>query len=384
MSGEGIRYSDLVDYGKLDPVKKLAMEKFRSTLSNTERLRIRVMPVGETAAVLDFLDYDFMIAFNVEGLGTKNDIADQMYRELKEKARIAKEINAPGLYRFIGQDTATMSLMDLVSVGADPIVYGDFITAGNDNWFDDKERVDELLTGYRIAANVAGCAIPCGETPTLPDIVNPHTLVLEGASVGLIRPKERFSYGQKIKSGDVIYGLPTIGPNANGVSKIRRIANKLPERYFTKMPDGRTLGEAALVPTPVYVRPIIEMFDEAELHYVSPITGHAWEKVGRARFPFTYVIENPPVVPTVFQFLIEEVKRINPYLPEKERFNVSDEENYYVWNMGTSVALIAPANSKTKMRQIAKKYKTELQELGYVKEGEKQVLIPWKNLRYVP
>jgi phosphoribosylformylglycinamidine cyclo-ligase len=382
------KYSDLVDYGKLDPVKKAAFKKFESTFENLERLRIRVMPVGESAAVLDFLDYDFMLGFNVEGLGTKNDISDKMYGELKQKAEIGKEMKVANVYHFIGQDTVAMSLNDLVSVGADPIVYGDFLTSGDSDWFDDMDRVDELLEGYKIAADLAGCAIPCGETPTLPDIVNPNTLVLEGASVGLIKPKERFCYGQRIVAGDRIYGLPATSPNANGISKLRRITDKLPNGYFTRMPNGRLLGLEMLTPTPIYVRAIIEMFDQTELHYVSAITGHAWEKVGRARFPFTYIIESLPEVPSVFQYLIEEVKRINPKLPKKKRFDVSDRENYFVWNMGTTTILIAPQSSGSKMRQIAEKYNIELQELGKVKKGPRQVLMPFsengKQVVYTP
>lgn len=365
------RYQNLVDYDKLDPVKQAALKKFMSTHSHPERLRIRVMPVGETAAVLDFLDYDFMIGFNVEGLGTKNAVSDSMYKELREKAEIGRQTDATQVYRFIGQDTVAMSLNDLVSVGADPIVYGDFLTSGNSDWFGDMKRVDELLEGYKIAADMAGCAIPCGETPTLPDIVHPETLVLEGASVGLIKPKERFTYGQRIVPGDVIYGLPSPGPCANGISKIRRMAARLPDGYFTKLSNGRLLGEAVLVPTPVYVRAIIEMFDETDLHYVSPITGHAWEKVGRARFPFTYVIENLPTPPHVFEFLIERGR--------EHGFDVSNRENYFVWNMGTFMTLIAPSSSGSKMREVARRYGAELQELGYVREGPRQVLMPFSE-----
>lgn len=373
------RYKDTVDYDKLDPVKQAALQKFVSTFSHPERLRIRVMPVGEAAAVLDFLDYDFMLGFNVEGLGTKNAVSDAMYRELREKADIGNQMKATQVYHSIGQDTVAMSLNDLVSVGADPIVYGDFLTSGSSNWFEDMERVNELLEGYKIAADMAGCAIACGETPTLPDIVNPETLVLEGASVGLIKPKERFTYGQRIAPGDVIYGLPSPGPCANGISKIRRMANRLPDGYFTKLPNGKLLGEEVLVPTPVYVRAVIEMFDTTDLHYVSPITGHAWEKVGRARFPFTYVIENLPTPPPVFEFLIES---------GREHFDVSDRENYFVWNMGTFMVLIAPASSGSKMRGVARRHGIELQELGYVREGSRQVLMPFsengKQVVYTP
>lgn len=368
----GEQYKDLIDYTRLDPVKKEAMAMFASTLVHPERLRIRVMPVGESGVALDFLGYDFMLGFNVEGLGTKNDIADKMYGDMKRQG----STDPHRVYRFIGQDTAAMSVMDLVSSGADPFAYGDFLTAGSDKWFEDTERNHALLEGYKTAADLGLFAIPCGETPALPDIVNPNTLVLEGATIGLIKPKERFSYGQKIRAGDVIYGLPSGTPAANGISKIRRIAAKLPDGYFSKLPTGQMLGDAVLVPTPVYVRPIIEMFDEADLHYVSPITGHGWEKVGRARQPFRYVIEQLPEVPEVLQFLIEEGAR--------QGFDVSDRENYYVWNMGTTPVLIAPANSETRMREIALRHGTQLQVLGQVENGEREVFLAQKNVTYRP
>jgi len=371
-----MRYSDVVDYDILDPVKRKALKLFQSTFGTIEeRLRIRVAPVGETAAVLDFLDYDFMLAFNVEGLGTKNVIADTIYQELINKKEIADKIEAKEAYRFIGQDTVAMSLIDLLAVGADPIAYGDLISAGDSNWFDDLERVDELLFGYKVAAELAGCAIPCGETPTLQNVVYPETLDLAGASVGIIKPKSRFMYGQKIKEGDCIYGLPSGGICSNGVSKARAIAEKLPDGYFTKLPNGRELGKELLTPTPIFVRPVIEMLDKGvDLHYIAPITGHGWKKIARARFPFTYVIEKIPEPPIVFQSLIEFGKKFD--------FDVSDRENYQVWNMGVFIVLIAPEVDEDKMRLTAEEYKTELFKLGVVEKGEKQVVIKPKKVIY--
>jgi phosphoribosylformylglycinamidine cyclo-ligase len=369
-----ISYADLVDYEKLDPVKKMAMNVFAETLKHPERLGIRVMPIGESGVALDFPDYGFMIGFNVEGLGTKNDIADKMYAEMVKRDYPEPE----RVYRFIGQDAAAMSVMDLVSCGADPFAYGDFLTAGSNKWFADDKRNRALLEGYRKAAELGGFAIPCGETPTLPDIVFPDTLVLEGASVGIIRPRSRLSYGQKIKEGDLIFGLPSNGICANGISKARRIAAKLQDGYFTKLPSGTMLGDALLVPTPIYVRPIIEMFDDADLHYASPITGHAWEKIARPRQPFKYIITDLPEVPEVLQFLVEE--------GAKRGFDVSDRENYYVWNMGPSIALIAPIESENKMKEIASKHGTKLQFLGYVAKAEdgREVYLAQKDITYKP
>lgn len=369
----GLRYSDFVDYKRLDPVKKEALKIFTSTFRNPERFMIRVAPAGETAAVLDFLDYDFMLAFNVEGLGTKNLIADEMYSESK-KRKVDKEY-AERYYRYIGQDAMAMSVTDLVAVGADPIAYADSISSGNSKWFEDTKRVRELLKGYKISANKIGCVIPQGETPTLPGIISPETLEIAGSSVGMIKPKERFTYGQKISVGDIIYGMPSDGICANGISKAREIAERLKDRYFTKLPNNKSIGEELLTPTPLYVRPIIEMLESRiNLHYISPITGHGWRKIARARFPFTYIIENVPEPPLILSSLINWGKNMG--------FNVSDEENYQVWNMGVFIALIAPREEEDKIAKICERHKVDIYKLGYVHDGERRVVIKPKGIVY--
>lgn len=369
----GLKYSDLVNYSQLDPVKREALRIFTSTFKNPERLGIKVAPVGETAAVLDLLDYDFMLAFNIEDLGTKNLIADEMYNVSRQKK--IGETHPERYYRYLGQDTLAMSITDLVAVGADPIAYADAIATGDSKWFNDVKRTRALLEGYRVAADKAGCAIPQGETPTLSSIVYPETLDLVGSSVGIIKPKERFTYGQKIAAGDIIYGLPSGGICANGLSKARAIAERLKERYFTKLPNGRTLGEDLLKPTPIYVRPIIDLFEAGvDIHYISPITGHGWRKIARARFPFTYIIEDAPKPPTVLSSLIGWGR--------ESGIDVSDAENYQVWNMGIFITLIAPRRDEDKITGVCEKHKIKALKLGHVEKGEKQVVIKPKGIIY--
>ena len=369
------RYSDIVDYGILDPVKRKAIDIFSSTLMHPKRLRIRVAPAGGTAAVLDFLDYDFMLAFNVESLGTKNLISDAMYREITAKADLAREFQSGRFYSNLGQDVVSMAVTDLVAVGADPIAYADIIVSGDSSWFKDEERLNNLLEGYRVAADKAECAIPQGETPSLLGIVAPETLGLVGGAVGIIRPKTRFIDGNKIVPGDVIYGFPSHGICANGVSKARKIAEHLPEGYFTRLPDGRTLGEALLEPTPIFVRSIIDLFEAGvDIHYISPITGHGWRKIARASFPFRYVVDSLPEVPAVLQFLIEQGRRFG--------FDVSDEENYQVWNMGIFIVLIAPKDAGTVIASEAERHGTHIHILGHVEKGEREVMIRPKHISY--
>jgi len=371
----GERYSDLVDYSMLDPIKRKALEVFAPTLSNPSRIRIAVTGTGETAAVLNLLDYDFMLAFNVEDLGTKNLVADAMYHELRSKTELAKELDETRYYANLGRDAVAMAVTDLVAVGADPIAYADILASGDSAWFGDEKRVGSLLAGYRTAADLAGCAIPQGETPTLQGIVEPLTLNLSGGAVGIIRPKSRYTYGQKLTPGDIIYGLPSHGICANGITKARRIAERLPERYFTRLSDGRTLGEAILEPTPILSRLVVQLFERGvDLHYVSPLTGHGWRKIARARFPFRYIIEAVPEPPAVFQSLIEWGREYG--------FDVSDGENFQVWNMGIFLALMAPRECGEAIASVAEQFGTHVHVLGRVEKGEKEVIIEPKNVIY--
>ena len=366
-----IKYSDYVDYEKLDPIKRLALEIFEPTLIYPERLDIKIIPetLGQTAVGFDFsgiCDSDFFLVSNVEGLGTKNLIADVMYKETKN----------PNLYLGLGQDPAAMSLNDLVCLGADPFVYNDIITCGNSEWFKDLERVRQLLTGYRIAADLGGFAIPQGETPELKGVVYPETLDLAGSSSGIIRPKSRMIIGNKIREGDRIYGLVSSGIHANGLSKARGIAGKLPDGFFTKLENGRTLGEELLTPTTIYARPVMTMFDEGiDVHYLQPITGHGWKKIARAKGPFDYVVENIPEPPLIFRELTR--------LSEQTGFDVSDRENYYVWNMGIGYVVIAPMEFERNIRRVCSEYGIDVHDLGYVTKGERRVLLRPKDIIYV-
>ena len=82
---------------------------------------------------------------------------------------------------------------------------------------------------------------------------------LAGASVGIIKPKESLVDGSKVAKGDAIYGLASSGIHSNGVTLARKIVERLPDRYFTQLENGRTIGEELLTSTVIYVKPIIEM-----------------------------------------------------------------------------------------------------------------------------
>ncbi len=359
-----MKYHQFVDYTKLDPVKAAALEKFSETIEHPKRLGIRIVPetLGEPAVALDFLKSDFLLAFNVEGLGTKNKIADAMSQDARGKSY--------KYYESIGQDTVAMSTNDLLAIGADPIVFGDIISSGDSNWFDGAEKPRALLEGFRKAANELGIAIPCGETPTLKGIVCPDTLDLAGASVGIIQPKSRLIVGKNIREGDAIIGLESSGIHSNGVSLARKVAESLPEGYFTQLPSGKILGEELLKPTVLYTRPVIGLLEKGiELHYLAPITGHGWKKIMRAKKPFSYEIDFVPAKGELFEFLQYHAK-------------IPDSEAYYTWNMGIGYVVIAPEESVSAIEKQCSKHSIKTWKLGTVKKGEKKVEIKQLKILY--
>ncbi len=356
-------YAEFVDYGKLDPVKREALDLFGPTLRNPERLGVRIIPetLGESAIAIALDGASYHLAFNVEGLGTKVLIADVMHADPRG--------GKLSYFEGVGVDNVAMSTNDLASIGGDPIVYGDLISTHNSDWFEGDGKTGALFRGFRNAADRLGMGIPCGETPSLKGIIIPGTLDLAGASVGLINPKSNLTVGQNLAEGDVMVGMASSGMHANGASLARKVAGELPDGYFTQLPSGKLFGEELLVPTTLYTRPLIEMLGSTPISYLQPITGHAWKKIMRNRKPFTYEVEFVPEVPELFRFLQEKSK-------------VPDAEAFATWNMGVGYVAMMPRASVDTAIGISEKHGIKAFELGSVKRGEKAVKIKPKDIVY--
>jgi len=235
----GMKYSDIVDYDKLDPFKEEAIRRFRGTIDLPNKLGIRIVKesIGETAVAVEIDGTDFYLAFNVEGLGTKNMISEAM----AEKVRIGKDlgIDTRGLFRGIGEDNMAMSLNDLTGIGATPFLYEPIVATGSGDYLVDQEVSAGLLDGFHNGALLAEVAIPGGETPTLKGIVGASTVDLAGGSLGIIRPKGRLLVGDRLREGLTIYGISSSGIHSNGVSLARKIVEtKTKDGYFTRLPNN--------------------------------------------------------------------------------------------------------------------------------------------------
>lgn len=358
MKDSKLTYSQTgVNYNVLDPFKKLAQKKGEETAGNLSNFQASEVEEirGESAYVWE--EEDCYRALVIEGLGTKNLVADEM-----EKA------TGKTYYSQIAQDTVAAIVNDILTVGALPQVVGAYFGTGGADWFKNENRSKALVEGWTKACNLAECVWGGGETPGLSGIIDPETIDLAGACTGIIKPKDRFTSGAKLTPGDAILLIESSGIHANGLSLARSIADKLPERYLTQLPDGKSYGEALLIPSYIYVKVIKALFEKGiDIHYMVNITGHGWRKLMRANKEFTYFISEVTPSPVIFDFI-------------KKHSSGSDEEMYATFNMGAGFAVYLPADQVQKAQDAIKDAGFQSWNAGVIKEGPKKVVIEPKNI----
>ncbi len=353
-----ITYSQVGDdYDKIkDPVKKLAQKFAKSTSINLSKKGFKEIrgTRGESAYV--WQQGNIFMAFVIEGLGTKNLVADEM--------------DNSDYYQSIAHDTVATIINDLISVGAEPLVLNAYWAIPNNDWLKNQDRIKNLIIGWKKACDVSKVSWGGGETATLNGIIKNETVDLGGAAAGIIKNKKRLLIDTNLKSGDRIIFLKSNGINANGISLTRAIAKKIRGGYGAKLPGGKIYGEALLTKSNIYAKVIRDLQKTGvDIHYISNITGHGLRKVMRARPSFTYVIEKIFKPQEVFDFI-------------QRHANLDDYEMYQTYNMGQDYAIFVSKKDVKETLRIIKKNKFKAIDAGYVDKGEKQVIIKPKNLVY--
>jgi phosphoribosylformylglycinamidine cyclo-ligase len=349
-----------VDYGALDPFKRRAQLAGRSTADLIRRLGVSEVETsrGESAYLIE--TSDSYLAHVEEGLGTKNLVADAMYRLVPTRS----------YYDHIAQDTVAMIVNDMITLGALPLAAAMHLGVGSSDWFSDERRTADLVDGWRQACQLARCAWGGGETPTLSGIVETSTVVLAGSAIGMVRPKGRLIRAN-IQHGDAIVLFESSGIHANGLTLARAIAERAPNGYLTPLSDGRPYGDALLDPTHIYVGVIEDCVNSGvDVHYAVNITGHGWRKLMRAPDPFAYVVEAVPPPQPVFDFM-------------QSVGCVDDTEAYGNLNMGAGFAIYVPEKDVPAVIEIAKTFPFSAFHAGHVeKSGAKRVVIAPRGLEY--
>lgn len=357
---KSITYSQVGDdYSTKDPIKKLALSSAKLTAKNL--LKRGFSEVTETRGESAYVwkQGNILMASMVEGLGTKNLIADE-----------TRKITGKTYYDVIANDTIAYIVNDLISVGAKPLVIHAYWAIEDNSWLQDKQRMSDLIRGWKKGCDLSGASWGGGETATLKQIVIKDTIDLGGSAVGIIGPQKRLVTSKKLRQGDRILLIKSNGINGSGISLARAVAKRLPMGYGTKLPSGKLYGEALLTKTNIYAKLVNDLLDSGvDIHYMNFISGHGMRKIMRANRKFTYVVEKIFPPQEVFKFI-------------QQYANLDDQEMYQTYNMGQDYCIFLPKKDMEKALKIVRENKFQGLDAGYVSDGERQVVIQPKNLTF--
>ncbi|MGH3134439.1 MAG: phosphoribosylformylglycinamidine cyclo-ligase [Gaiellaceae bacterium] len=209
-----------------------------------ERLRAAAESTGAQGfgafAGLHALDSTRLLAASTDSVGTKLVLA-----------------RARGALRLCGADLAAHCINDVVTTGAEPLFFLDYVAANRI----DLEQVAELVEGAAEVCRAAGCALIGGETAELPGVYREDELDFAGTCVGIVE-RERVVDGLRIEAGDAVVGLPSTGVHANGFTLVRRVLEL--EDY-----DGADL----LAPTRLYLDDVRGLRSRADVRGLAHVTG---------------------------------------------------------------------------------------------------------------
>lgn len=349
-----------VDYAKIGSFKQIMQEFGEKTLNFPNRREVFV----DSSGVFQYRGTQNPLWKHVsEGLGNKNRIAEWMY-QYAETGR--------SYYKGIGIDTAMMAVVDVLRFGALPVVYTNEVAAGDSDWFNDNLRAGELARGYYEACKMAGMALIGGESSSLRYLIK-GAPVLSGSIDGIVVPSHRLITGEELQPGDLILGVSSSGLHANGASLVIRKAMELPDKFLTKLPNGNTLGEEALIPTRCYVSLVEALLREGiNIHAFVPGTGGGVSKIAYNSRNLTYIIFNwPEEISPLMQFMREEMK-------------VPLEDCLTTFNWGIGYYIFAPQKEVSKIMEIGENTGYQIYELGKVEAGERKVIFQPEDIPLPP
>ncbi|MFR7597961.1 MAG: phosphoribosylformylglycinamidine cyclo-ligase [Acutalibacteraceae bacterium] len=258
----------------------------------------------------------------------------------------------------VGIDCVAMCANDVACAGAKPLFFLDYVAVGKNV----PERVAQIVAGVAEGCVQAGCALIGGETAEMPGFYPKEEYDLAGFCVGMAN-KAKLIDGAQMKAGDALIGVSSSGVHSNGFSLVRKVFNITPERLNLYMYEfGKTLGEELLTPTRIYVKSLLALMEQVEVHGVSHITGGGF-------------YENiPRMLPDYLRAAIEKAKvPVRPIFKVIQSEGISEHDMYNTFNMGVGLCVAVAADQADEAVRILKENGEEACILGEVREGEKGI-----------
>ncbi len=180
------------------------------------------------------------------------------------KLKLALELNK---HDTIGIDLVAMCVNDIIVTGAEPLYFLDYYATAHL----ELDIATDVIKGIAEGCKQAGAALTGGETAEMPGMYSDGDYDLAGFCVGIVE-KSKIIEPSHVQSGDVLIGLASTGPHSNGYSLIRKIL-EVSKADLNQIIDGKTLGEALLTPTRIYVKSLLALIEKIDVHAMAHITG---------------------------------------------------------------------------------------------------------------
>ena len=288
-----------------------------------------------------------VLVSGTDGVGTKLMLAFQLNR-----------------HDTVGQDLVAMSVNDILVQGAKSLFFLDYFGCGKL----DVDTAERVVKGIAHGCELAGCALIGGETAEMPGMYPDGEYDLAGFAVGIVE-KDEIIDGKSIKPGDVVIGLASSGPHSNGFSLVRKIFDIDGDPAVLKTAPaelgGKTLGEALLAPTKIYVKPVLKVLEEVDVKGISHITGGGfYENIPRSlkKGCCARIKKEDVRTPALFHLM-------------QKTGSISEHDMFNTFNMGVGMSItVAPEDADRAVR-ILRESGTDAYIIGETASGEDGVKI---------
>ncbi len=261
----------------------------------------------------------------------------------------------------VGIDLVAMCVNDLIVQGAEPLFFLDYYATDKL----DVAVASSVVEGIAEGCIQSGCALVGGETAEMPGMYHKGDYDIAGFCVG-VAEKSRLIDGTNVAAGDQLIALGASGPHSNGFSLIRKVL-EVNNTDTNELLEGKKIADHLLEPTKIYVKSVLELLKDVDVHALSHITGGGfWENI-------------PRVLPETAQAVIKgdswEWPSIFNWL--KEKGNITEHEMYRTFNCGVGMIIVVPADKVAHSIEVLTAHGEKAWHIGAIAdmaEGEEQVV----------
>ena len=264
----------------------------------------------------------------------------------------------------IGIDAVAMCVNDIICCGAKPLFFLDYIACGKNY----PEKIAEIVGGVAEGCVRSGAALIGGETAEHPGLMPAEDYDLAGFAVGVV-DKKKILDNTRMAAGDVVIALASTGIHSNGFSLCRKVfdIDSNPDILYVPCDalGGKTVAEALLTPTRIYVKSILALLEQVDVKGISHITGGGfYENIPRS-VPdglCARIRKDSVKVLPIFQLIAKQGN-----IPERDMFNT--------YNMGVGMSVVVPAAQEELALSILRQHGEDAYVIGVIEAGDRKVIL---------